>query len=91
MYNFPDCFRAFLGPAILEEMAARLLLVAALACLRAASAGYHDPPHPLYRFLLESFAVVIDPTVSMTLNSTVQSTTNQNFLLTIKGISTYKG
>ncbi|BDA46085.1 probable inactive purple acid phosphatase 27 [Coccomyxa sp. Obi] len=57
-----------------------------MACLsRAAFAGQHNPSHPLDRFLFQSFAVVIDPKVSMTLNSTVQTTTNQNFLLTIAG------
>ena len=86
--------RAFLSKAFLSRatgmasnMGTRLMLVAAFACLTSAAyAGQHNPPHPLDRFLFESFAVVIDPNVSVTLNSTVQSTTSQNFLLTITGV-----
>ena len=37
------------------------------------------------RFLYESFAVVIDPKVTLALNSTVQTTSSQNFQLTITG------
>ena len=62
------------------------ILLACLCCLCAvALGGLHNPPHPMDRFLYESFAVVIDPKVTLTLNSTVQTTSSQNFKLTITG------
>lgn len=62
------------------------ILLAALACLSGvALGGLHNPPHPMDRFLYESFAVVIDPKVTLALNSTVQTTSSQNFQLIITG------
>lgn len=50
-----------------------------------AVAGPHNPPHPMDRFLYESFITAINPAVSLTLNSTVQTFSSQKFLLTIAG------
>ena len=66
-----------------------VLLAAALAaCLAAPALGdddQHDPPHPLDKFQGASFATVINPAYSITLNTTTFTGSGQNVLATIVG------
>jgi hypothetical protein len=76
-------------------MAQRSMLVAAAlaaACLVApALAGLHDPPHPLDKFETASFATVINPAYSLTVNTTTYvgsgagAGSAQNILVTVVG------
>ena len=66
-------------------MAPALLAVLALCLAAQALGGLHDPPHPLEQFSTASFATVINPAISLTLNTTTLTTTKQNVLLTIAG------
>lgn len=66
-------------------MARALLAVVALCLAAQALAGWDDPPHPLEKFSTASFATVINPAITLTLNTTTLTTTKQNVLLTIAG------